>query len=341
MPVAKGAARQTKHRSGGIWPHTTAGGTSASMELIDQLRQRTIESEVRCSGVGLHTGAPVRLTLKPAPENHGVTFRRTDVPGSREIPARAKYVVDTALATSLGRDGVRVGTVEHLCATLCGLGIDNLRVELDGPEVPIMDGSAAPFAFLVRSAGIVPQQRMKKFLVIRRKVAVRNGDKEASLAPAGQFTVSCNIDFKHPLISDQSFRFAFSDRTFHREVARARTFGFVRDIEALKRAGLARGGSLDNAIVVDDFSILNPDGLRFPNEFVRHKVLDAVGDLFLFGMPVIGHLNAHKSGHALNHKLVTRVLSDPSCYEEITATPKEIERLELKLPALGPMPEAA
>jgi UDP-3-O-[3-hydroxymyristoyl] N-acetylglucosamine deacetylase len=311
------------------------------MELIEQLRQRTIESEVRCSGIGLHSGRPVRMTLKPAPENHGVSFKRVDLPGSKEIPARAEYVIDTSLATTLGRDGVRIGTTEHLCAALSGLGIDNLRIELDGPEVPIMDGSAAPFLFLLRSAGIAPQRRMKKFLVIRRKVSVHDGEKEVSFSPASQFTVSCNIDFKHPLISDQSFRFTFSDRAFHREVSRARTFGFVRDIEALKRAGLALGGSLENAIVVDDFSILNADGLRFPDEFVRHKVLDAIGDLYLFGMPVIGHLRAHKSGHALNHKLVMKVLTDPSCCEVITATPKEIERLDLHLPAFGPVSEAA
>jgi UDP-3-O-[3-hydroxymyristoyl] N-acetylglucosamine deacetylase len=308
---------------------------------MNHLRQRTIANEVRCCGVGLHSGSPVTLTLKPAPENHGVTFRRTDVVGSREIPAHADYVVDTSLATTLGRDGVRVGTVEHLCAALNGLGIDNLRIELDGPEVPIMDGSAAPFIFLLRSAGITLQRRMKRFLVVRRKVSVGDGDKAATLSPGPQFNIDCTIDFKHPLISDQSYKIAFSDRSFQREIARARTFGFLRDVEALKRAGLARGGSLENAIVVDDFSILNPDGLRFPDEFVRHKILDAVGDLFLFGMPVIGNLVAHKSGHALNHQLVSAVLADATSHEVITATPREIERLALKLPAFGPLTEAA
>lgn len=308
---------------------------------MDQLRQRTIATEVRCSGIGLHSGAPVTLTLKPAPANHGVTFRRVDVAGSREIPAHADYVVDTSLATTLGRDGVRVGTVEHLCAALCGLGIDNLQVELDGPEVPIMDGSAAPFAYLIRTAGIAVQNRPKNFLVVRREVTVRDGDKVASLSPARQFTVTCTIDFKHPLISDQSYKLEFSDRSFTREISRARTFGFLRDVEALKKAGLARGGSLENAIVVDDFSILNPDGLRFPDEFVRHKILDSMGDLFLFGMPVIGHLRASKTGHALNHKLVTQVLSDASAFEVISAETSEIERLDLKLPAFGALTEAA
>jgi UDP-3-O-[3-hydroxymyristoyl] N-acetylglucosamine deacetylase len=193
----------------------------------------------------------------------------------------------------------------------------------------------------LRTAGIVTQSRMKRFLVLRRKVSVREGDKEVSLSPATQFTVRCNIDFKHPLISDQSFQLIFSDSAFHREIARARTFGFLRDVEALKKAGLARGGSLENAIVVDDFSILNPDGLRFADEFVRHKILDAVGDLTLLGMPVIGQLRAHKTGHALNHKLVMQVLADPTCYEIITATPQELQRLDLQLPAFGPLTEAA
>jgi UDP-3-O-[3-hydroxymyristoyl] N-acetylglucosamine deacetylase len=308
---------------------------------MDQLRQRTIAKEVTCSGIGLHTGAPVALRLKPAPENHGVTFRRADLAGAREIPARSEHVVDTSLATTLGKDGIRIGTVEHLCATLCGLGIDNLRVEVEGPEVPILDGSAAPFLYLLREAGVAEQRRYKRFLIVRRQVAVRDGDKVASFAPASQFTVSTTIDFEHPLISDQSFRMLFSAGTFQREIARARTFGFLRDVEALKRAGLARGGSLENAIVVDDFSILNPDGLRFPDEFVRHKVLDAMGDVFLFGMPVIGHLRAHKSGHALNHRLVARVLSDPANYQIVAATPKEIERLDIKVPAFGPVLEAA
>lgn len=307
---------------------------------MDQLRQRTLGSSVRCSGIGLHSGAAVTLHLKPAAENHGVTFRRTDLPGSPEIPARAECVVDTALATTLGRDGARVGTVEHLCAALSGLGIDNAKVELDGPEVPILDGSAAPFVYLLRSAGVVEQRKTKRFLVIRRPVSVRDGDKSAGFSPAPQFTVSSTVDFKHPLISDQSYRLAFSAGAFQREIARARTFGFLRDVEALKKAGLARGGSLENAIVVDDFSILNPDGLRFPDEFVRHKILDAMGDVFLFGMPVIGHLRAHKSGHALNHKLVSRVLADPSCHQVVSATLKEIERLDLLVPAFTAPPEA-
>jgi len=306
---------------------------------MEQLRQRTLASETSVSGTGLHSGAPVTVWLKPAPEDHGVTFRRLDVPGSREIPARARHVTETTLATTLGRDGVQVRTVEHLCSALGGLGIDNLKIELDGPEVPILDGSATPFVDLLRKAGILSQRKPKHFLVIRRSVTVRDEDKFACLAPASQLVVSSTIDFKHPLISDQSFRFDFSAQEFDREVAPARTFGFVRDIEALKRAGLARGGSLQNSIVVDDFSILNPDGLRFPDEFVRHKVLDAMGDVFLLGMPVIGHLRLFKPGHSLNHQLVSRVLADPASFQVIAATSQEMERLEVELPAFGPLPE--
>lgn len=304
---------------------------------MEQLRQRTIATETCVSGIGLHTGAPVTLRLRPAPENHGVTFRRLDIAGAKEIPARSHHVADTSLATTLGRDGVRVGTVEHLCSALCGLGIDNLKVEVDGPEVPILDGSAAPFVYLLRSAGIQEQKKQKQFLVIRRAVTVRDGDKVATLSPSTQFSVSTTIDFKHPLISDQHYRLDFSAGAYHRDIARARTFGFLRDVEALKKAGLARGGSLENAIVVDDFSILNPDGLRFPDEFVRHKILDAMGDVFLFGMPVIGHLRLHKSGHALNHHLVSRVLADPANFQVISGTRREIELLDIQVPAFGPL----
>ncbi len=281
--------------------------------------QRTLKEPISCEGVGLHSGAPVKLSLIPAPVNHGIVFVRTDTPRPVSIPALSDYVVDTSLATTLGRDGVKVGTVEHLLAALSGLGIDNLRIELDGPEIPIMDGSAAPFAMLVKTAGVRVQSEPKSFIVIKKPVTVQDGDKEASFLPASRFRVDCTIDFKHPLISDQVASFEFSDRAFSREIARARTFGFLRDVEMLKKMGLARGGSLDNAIVVDEFSILNPDGLRFPDEFARHKLLDAVGDVSLFGRPVVGHLKVMKSGHALNHKLVQKVLSDAANYEIVHA----------------------
>jgi len=294
--------------------------------------QRTLEKPVATRGVGLHSGAQVTLTLRPAPADHGIVFHRVDLPGSPGIPATAPFVVDTALATSLGNGVARVGTVEHLLAALSGLGIDNLRVELDGPEVPILDGSCAPFLYLVRSAGIRILEEPKSFVVVKRPVVLRDGDREASLGPSDRLRIDCAIDFHHPLVPGQSLSIDFSGSAFSRELARARTFGFLKDVERLKSAGLARGGSLENAIVVDEFSILNPEGLRFPDEFVRHKTLDALGDLALFGHPVIGHLKVRKSGHALHHKLVSRVLADASSYAIVRARRRELERLDLRLP---------
>lgn len=301
---------------------------------MSQLNQRTLKSRVSCTGVGLHSGARIDLALVPAPANTGIVFVRTDLPQALEIPARAEFVVDTRLATTIGKGNVRVGTIEHLMAALAGLGIDNCRVEVSGPEVPIMDGSAAPFAYLILSAGIEQQKPTKRFLVIRKPVTVTDGDKEAKLVPAQQMSISFTIDFDHPLISDQSYRLDVSDKAFHREIARARTFGFLKEVEYLKSMGLARGGSLENAIVIDEFSILNPDGLRFPDEFVRHKILDSVGDISLAGMPVIGHLVCKKSGHALNHKLVTKVLADPATHEIVQVDePRQLDRLDIRVPA--------
>jgi UDP-3-O-[3-hydroxymyristoyl] N-acetylglucosamine deacetylase len=294
--------------------------------------QRTIQESVSTRGVGLHSGAQVTLTLRPAPADHGIVFRRVDVPGSPAIPATAAHVMDTSLATTVGKDGVRVATVEHLLAALSGLGIDNLRIELDGPEVPILDGSAGPFVYLVKSAGVRVLEAPKSFLIIKRSVVLREGDKEASLGPSNRLRIDCAIDFHHPLVPEQSLSLDFSGRSFSRELARARTFGFLRDVEQLKAAGLARGGSLENAIVVDEFSVLNPEGLRYPDEFVRHKALDALGDLALFGHPVIGHLRVSKSGHALHHRLVARVLADATQFAVVRARRREVERLGLRLP---------
>ncbi|OJH38380.1 UDP-3-O-acyl-N-acetylglucosamine deacetylase [Cystobacter ferrugineus] len=302
--------------------------------------QRTLLQPVRCQGVGLHSGAPVNLVLLPAPVNHGIVFVRTDTPRPVCIPALTEYVVDTSLATTLGKDGVKVSTVEHLMSALAGMGLDNVRVELDGPEVPIMDGSAAPFSSLISEAGVREQEEPRRLLVIKKTVTVTDGDKEASLSPAKGFRISCTVDFKHPLITEQSFELEFSDRCFAREISRARTFCFRRDVEMLQKMGLARGGSLDNAIVVDEFSILNPDGLRFADEFVRHKILDAIGDISLFGRPVMGHLKAFKTGHALNQKLVKAVLADPNSYEIVPAR-KHLELPELRLPELGLEPLVA
>jgi UDP-3-O-[3-hydroxymyristoyl] N-acetylglucosamine deacetylase len=309
----------------------------------DGFEQRTLQRTVVVEGVGLHSGAKVTLRLVPAPANHGLTFVRMDLPGRPAIPVRADFVTDTALATTLGRDGAKVATVEHLLAALSGLGIDNLRMEIDGPEVPIMDGSAAPFAQRISEAGIRLQGEPKEFLVIRRPVTVTDGDKHATFSPARRFRIDCTIDFKHPLISDQQFTLEFSDRSFVKEVARARTFGFLRDVDRLRAAGLARGGSLDNAVVVDDFSILNPEGLRFPDEFVRHKLLDALGDVALLGRPVIGALTVYKTGHALNQRLVAKVLSDPANYQLVRARSPDVVSHELELEDLAPVlaPSAA
>jgi UDP-3-O-[3-hydroxymyristoyl] N-acetylglucosamine deacetylase len=298
---------------------------------MESWKQRTVAKRVSCTGIGLHSGKPATLALAPAAVDSGITFVRSDL--GVEIPAVAANVVDTTLCTTLGVGNTRIATVEHVLSALAGLGIDNVRVEVSGPEVPIMDGSAAPFVYLVQSAGIAIQRTGKRFLLLQKTVGVKGQDKEASLGPARELSIDYTIDFDHPLITDQAFRFVFSDRGFDRDVARARTFCLLRDVEKLKSLGLAQGGSLENAIVVDDFSILNPDGLRFPDEFVRHKVLDALGDLALMGMPVIGAFRAVRSGHALNHALVTAVLADESAYKVVRVSDKrELDRLEIRLP---------
>jgi UDP-3-O-[3-hydroxymyristoyl] N-acetylglucosamine deacetylase len=254
------------------------------------------------------------MTLAPAPADSGIVFARSGV----EIPALAEFVVDTNMNTSLGRGPVRIGTVEHLLAALVGCGIDNARIEVEGPEIPIMDGSSDPFVALVREAGIHELRAVRRFLMVRKHITAGEGDKLARLSPArGKFSVSYTVDFQHPLISDQNYKLEMNDRSFQKEISRARTFGFKRDVERLHRAGLARGGSLENAVVVDDFNILNPEGLRFPDEFVRHKILDAIGDLALLGMPLIGHFTAVKSGHSLNHQLVRKVLAERDACEVV------------------------
>jgi UDP-3-O-[3-hydroxymyristoyl] N-acetylglucosamine deacetylase len=304
------------------------------MSKQSSLNQRTLKVPVSCSGVGLHTGANVTLRLMPARPDSGVVLVRTDLPKQPELKALARHVVDTALATTVGDGSMRVHTVEHVLAALAGLGIDNARVELDGPEVPIMDGSAAPFIELIKEAQVREQDVPKSFMVIKKAVSVNDGDKRATLAPGRGLRIDCTIDFKHPLISDQAVSLSFCDSTFVREVSAARTFGFLRDVERLKSMGLAKGGSLANAIVVDDFSILNPEGLRFPDEFVRHKVLDALGDLSLLGLPVIGHLTAYKSGHALNHRLVTKVLADEAHFAVVRARARDVAHYDLRLDEL-------
>jgi UDP-3-O-[3-hydroxymyristoyl] N-acetylglucosamine deacetylase len=294
--------------------------------------QRTVAKRVSCTGVGLHSGRPATLTLAPAAVDAGVTFVRMDL--GVEIPGRNEFVVDTTLSTNLALSGVRVNTVEHVLAALHGMGIDNCRVEVDGPEIPILDGSAAPFVALVQEAGVQVHRAGKRWLVIDQPVEVRDGDKLARLDPAEAFSVEFTADFDHPLITNQAFRVTLSDRSFEREVARARTFCFRKDIERMQAAGLAKGGSLANAIVVDEYSILNPEGLRFPDEFARHKVLDAIGDLALFGVPVLGALTAVKSGHALNQALVKKVLADAASHRVVRVSAEAEAPRRAGVPAL-------
>lgn len=282
--------------------------------------QRTLNNTIRATGVGLHSGEKVYLTLKPAPPNTGIVFCRTDLDPVVEIPALAENVGETTLSTTLIKDGVRVDTVEHLLSAMAGLGIDNAYVELSAAEVPIMDGSAGPFVFLIQSAGLQDQPVLKKFIRIKRKVLVEDGDKWASFKPFDGFKVSFTIDFDHPVFKNriQKACVDFSSTSFVKEVSRARTFGFMRDIEYLRSKNLALGGSMDNAIVVDDYRILNEDGLRYDDEFVKHKVLDAIGDLYLLGNSLIGEFEGYKSGHGLNNKLLRALIAQEDAWEVAT-----------------------
>jgi len=285
------------------------------------LRQRTLKNPIRATGVGLHTGQKVYMTLRPAAANQGIVFRRTDHTPAVEFRGDAFTVGDTTLATTLvNDDGVRVQTVEHLLSAMAGLGIDNAIVELSSDELPIMDGSAGPFVFLIQSAGIQELDAPKKFIRIKRAVQVTDGDKWARFDPFDGFKVSFCIDFDHPAFDSdtQSATVDFSTTSFVKEVSRARTFGFMRDIEFLRSNNLARGGSMDNAVVLDDYRVLNADGLRYDNEFVRHKILDAIGDLYLLGHGLIGSYSGYKSGHALNNKLLRALLSEEKAWEEVT-----------------------
>ena len=284
------------------------------------IRQRTLRNTIRATGVGLHSGEKVYLTLRPAPVNTGIVFRRVDLDPVVEILARAENVGDTTLSTTLVKGDVRVSTVEHLLSAMAGLGIDNCYVELSAAEVPIMDGSAGPFVFLIQSAGIEEQKAAKRFIRIKRPVTVRDGDKVASLLPFAGFKVSFTIDFDHPVFRDRSAHaeLDFSSTSFVKEVSRARTFGFMHEIEYLRSKGLAQGGSVDNAIVIDEYRILNEDGLRYEDEFVKHKVLDAIGDLYLLGYSLIGEFRAHKSGHALNNASLRTLMAERDAWEMVT-----------------------
>ena len=284
------------------------------------ISQRTLKNVIRATGVGIHTGAKVYMTLRPAAVNTGIVFRRTDLDPVVEVPAFATRVGDTSMNTTLEQDGVRVSTVEHLMSAFAGLGIDNAYVDLSNAEVPIMDGSAGPFVFLIQSAGIEEQSAAKRFIRILEPLEVRREDKWARFDPYAGFRVSFKIDFNHPVFrSHQSFASVdFSTTSYLKEIARARTFGFMRDIEMLRERNLVLGGSMDNAVVLDDYRVLNEDGLRYEDEFVKHKVLDAIGDLYLLGHGLIGAFSGYKSGHELNNLLLRELLAQPSAWEEVT-----------------------
>ncbi len=289
------------------------------------MRQRTIAQRVSCTGVGLHSGRPVRLRLLPAPAGSGIVFVRTDGVAPVEIPAAPDSVVSTHHATSLGRDGVAVATVEHLLAALYAFGVDNVRVEVDGPEVPTLDGSASSFVFLIRSAGIRAQDAPRSLLCVRRRIEVRDGQRQIRVEPARRFQVSYAVDFDHCLIGRQEFHLARLDpESFERDIAPARTFGFLREVHALRSAGLARGGSLDNTLVLGATKLLNPSGLRWPDEFVRHKLLDLLGDLAVLGVPIQGHVHVERGGHTLHQKLVAAIAADPHAWRVLGPQPSSL-----------------
>jgi UDP-3-O-[3-hydroxymyristoyl] N-acetylglucosamine deacetylase len=302
------------------------------------LRQRTLKSLIRASGVGLHTGQKVRIALRPAPPDTGIVFRRIDLASPVDLPARADLVGEARLASTLVKGEVKVHTVEHLMSALSGLGVDNAFVDIDAAELPIMDGSASPFALLIQQAGIEEQAAPKRFLRVRKTVEVKDGDKWARLEPHQGFKLSFSIDFRHPVIdrSTQSVTVDFAETSYLKEIARARTFGFMHEVEDLKGSGFALGGGLDNAVVLDEQGVLNAEGLRFADEFIRHKLLDAIGDLYLLGRPLLGAFTAHKSGHALNNRLVRTALAEPGVLETVVferaeEAPAGVARLSAQL----------
>jgi UDP-3-O-[3-hydroxymyristoyl] N-acetylglucosamine deacetylase len=284
------------------------------------IKQRTLKNTIQATGVGIHTGETIYLTLRPAPENTGVIFRRVDLDPMVVIAAEAHKVGDTMLSTSLVQDGVRVSTVEHLLSAFSGLGIDNCIVDLNASEVPIMDGSASPFIFLIQSAGIKEQKAAKRFIRIKREVSVETKDCKALLKPHHGFKLDFCIDFKHPAFRNlpQKAKLDFSNTSYIKEVSRARTFGFLADYEKLRAQNLVLGGSMDNAVVIDDYRVLNEDGLRYEDEFVKHKMLDAIGDLYLLGHNLIGAFEGYRSGHALNNELIKTLLADQEAWEYVT-----------------------
>ena len=299
-------------------------------------KQRTLMNEVGCTGIGLHTGGKVKINLRPAPANSGIKFVRTDLKGHPEVEVRFDNVFDTTLATTIGTNGCKVSTIEHLMAAFFGLGIDNAVVELDGPEVPIMDGSAAPFVFLIKSGDVREQKSPKQFIVIKKPFKVDDGNRSVCIYPSKELKITYMIDFQHPLLRNQEYELTFSGRDFVREISTARTFGFMKDVETLKKNGFARGGSLDNAVVIDDFRIINEDGLRFDDEFVRHKILDFIGDISIVGSPIIGHFVVKKSGHFLNQHMLKKLMESKKHWKVMTfKTPEECTKTNVNIPAFG------
>ena len=284
-------------------------------------QQRTLAQNVSCAGIGLHSGQEVHMVLKPAPVNHGIKFKRVDLQDDPIISARFNCVVDTSLATVVGSEGAIVSTVEHLMACLAGLSIDNAMIELDAYEVPVMDGSAGPFTRMIMEAGIEDQEAPRQFFVLKNAIELRTDDKFVGAYPDTTFKITCNIDFDHKLIQKQSCTIEVSDQEFESKISKARTFGFLHDYEFMKRYGLARGGSLDNAVVIDQDKILNEEGLRFEDEFVRHKLLDSIGDFSLLGMPILAHIVTDKSGHAFNHAFLKKFFSERESWETKTLAP--------------------
>ncbi len=298
-----------------------------------EIRQRTLAKEISCTGIGLHSGKKTRLTIKPAPPNNGITFERVDVSPRRTVRASFDNVVATNMATTIGFNGYSVATIEHLMAAFFGMGIDNALVQIEGKEVPIMDGSSAPFVFLLKNAGIALQNPCKKFLFVKKPVKVSQDMRSVNLFPSKELKITYEIDFDHPLIRHQKYEISFSQSAFIQEISKARTFGFLKDVQELRSNGLAKGGSLDNAIVVDGFRVLNEDGLRYEDEFVRHKILDFIGDLAILGSPVIGHFLVKRSGHALNQELLKNFMARENCWEAVEFKQKEeYQKLQVKIP---------
>lgn len=298
------------------------------------LRQRTVASEISCTGIGLHSGKKVKLTIEPTPPNSGITFERVDISPCSIVKASFDNVIATNMATTIGFNGYSVSTVEHIMAAFFGMGIDNALVQIDGEEVPIMDGSSAPFVFLLKNAGVTVQNSNKKFLVVRKPVKVEDGNRSVHLYPSNELKITYKIDFNHPLIKDQAYELSFSQSSFIQEISRARTFGFLKDVETLQNNGLAQGGSLDNAIVVDEFRVLNEDGLRYKDEFVRHKILDFLGDLAIIGHIPIGHFVVERSGHTLNQQLLRKFMAQEKYWEVVRFKNKQ-ECSKVKIPSFG------